>query len=88
MAVAKRSKTAGSNPIQTPACLIAAFLQKFAKHLALIACFMIVGSAGDRFAVSEFGIFLTGVAAAALHSIGRILEDRLPPPARLPRLGP
>jgi hypothetical protein len=88
MAVGERSKTAGLNTVQTPACVAAAFLQKFAKHLALIACFMILGGASGRFAVSEFGIFLMIVTAAALHSIGRFLEYRLSPHARLPRLGP
>lgn len=45
MAVAERSKAAGLKQLQTPACAVAAFLQKFAKHLALIACLMIVGGA-------------------------------------------
>ena len=88
MAVAKRSKTAGLNTVQTPACVSAAFLQKLAKHLALIACFMIVGGASDRFKVSELGIFLMVVAAAALHCVGRFLEYRLSLRPRLPRLGP
>lgn len=88
MAVAERSKAAGLKQLQTPACAVAAFLQKFAKHLALIACLVIVGGATGRFAINEFAIFLMVVAAAALHSVGRILEYRLSPPARRPRLGP
>jgi hypothetical protein len=49
---------------------------------------MIVGGATGRFAISEFVIFLMVVVAAALHSVGRVLEYRLSPPARRPRLGP
>ena len=79
MGGAERSKIAGSRRFQTPACVVAGFLQKFAKHLALIACLTIVGEATGRFAISEFVIFLIVVAAAVLHSIGRVLEYRLPP---------
>jgi hypothetical protein len=87
MAGAERSKTAGLKRFQASACVVAAFLQKFAKHLGLIACLTIMGGATGRFATSEVAIFLMIVAAAALHSIGRVLEYRLPPP-RLPGLGP
>jgi hypothetical protein len=88
MEVAEQSKTAGVEPFHAPAGVLAAFLLKLAKHLALIGCFMIIGRASGRFAPSEIGIFLTVGAAAVLHSIGRVLESRLPHPLHLPRLGP
>jgi hypothetical protein len=59
---------------------------KLAKHLALIACFMIIVGASGRFAPSEIGIFPLVVAASVIDSAGRILESRLPPALRLPRL--
>ena len=74
------NNTASLKRFQTSACVAAAFLRKFAKHLALIACLTIMGGATGRFALSEFAIFLVVVAAAVLHSIGRVLERRLPPP--------
>jgi hypothetical protein len=80
MVGAERSETASLKRFQTSACVVAAFLQKFAKHLALIACLTIMGGATGQFAISEFAIFLMVVAAAALHSIGRVVEYRLPPP--------
>jgi hypothetical protein len=88
MAAKERSESASARPSLAAAWLSAAFLVKLAKHLALIACFMIIGAASGRVAASETGIFLTVVAAALLHSIGRVLERRLPPGARFPRRGP
>ena len=80
MGGAERSESAGLRRFQTSACVVAAFLQKFAKHLGLIACLTIVGGATGRLAISEFVISLVVVAAAALHSIGRVLEYRLTAP--------
>ena len=80
MGGAERSKIAVLRRFQTSACVVAGFLQKFAKHLALIACLTILGGATGRFALSEFAIFCIVIAAAALHSIGRVLEYRLTPP--------
>jgi hypothetical protein len=67
--------------------VIAALLLKFAKHLALIACFMIIGGASGRFATSEMAIFLTVVAAAVLHSVGRVFERHLPASHHFPGSG-
>ncbi len=80
MGSSEGSETAGLKRFQTSACVVAAFVQKFAKHLALIACLSIIGGATGRLAISEFAIFLIVIAAAALHSIGRVLEYRLPAP--------
>ena len=79
MGSSEGSETAGLKRFQASACVVAAFLQKFAKHLALIACLAIMGGATGRFAISELAIFVMVVAAAALHSIGRVLEYRLTP---------
>ena len=70
-----------------PACIIGAFLIKLAKHLALIACLMIIGQAIGRFTVSQLGIFLMVLSAALLHSVGRVLQRRVPLPAGLTRCG-
>ena len=63
---------------------IAAFLIKFAKHMALLASFMIAGHATGRATISEFGIFFTVATSALIYSVGRSLERRLPTPTRLP----
>ena len=84
----QRSKSSGIKPFHVSACVSAAFLVKLAKHLALVACLMIIGAAPGRVAASETGIFLTVVCAALLHSIGRILDRRLRPGARFPRFEP
>jgi hypothetical protein len=60
-----------------------ASLLKLAKHLAVLACLGIVLEASGRFAVGENGIFLLVVLAALLHSVGRTLLFRLPPPLPL-----
>ena len=62
----------------TSRSIVAALLLKLAKHLALIACLMIIGGASGRFATSGMAAFLTVVAAAALHSIGRVFARHLP----------
>jgi hypothetical protein len=54
----------------------AAFLTKLAKHLAVLACFAIVGHATGRFEASEVTIFFIVTAAALFHSAGHILQRR------------
>ena len=54
--------------------LSSALLIKFAKHLALLACVIIVSDATGRSVVGEFGIFLLVVIAAFTHSVGRALQ--------------
>jgi hypothetical protein len=88
MAANERSKSAGAKPFRASAPVIAAFFIKLAKHLAFIACLMIIGGSTGRLAESQAVIFLTVLAAALLHSIGRVLQRRPPPPARLPRFEP
>ena len=73
----QQSDSVGAKRFHASTCVIAAFLIKLAKHLALIACLMIVGAASGRVAASQTGIFITVVAAALLHSVGRILDRRL-----------
>ena len=81
----QQSDSVGANRFHASPCVIAAFLIKVAKHLALIACFMIVGAPSGRVAASETGIFITVVAAALLHSVGRVLDRRLAPGAAFSR---
>jgi hypothetical protein len=56
-----------------------AFLPKLAKHLALLACLMIVSQAAGRPVMGQLGIFITVVLAALLDSAGRTVRRRLPP---------
>ena len=78
MVARERSSAANAAPFHVSRRVIAALLLKLAKHLALIACFMIIGGASGRFATSEMAAFLTVVAAAVLHSIGRVFERHSP----------
>src|SRR4030095_15296872 len=55
------------------------FLPKLAKHLALVACLMIVSQVAGRPVVGQLGIFVTVVLAALLHSAGRTVRRRLTP---------
>ncbi|MGH7817262.1 MAG: hypothetical protein ACREOR_07725 [Candidatus Binatia bacterium] len=67
-----------------PASLVtAAWLAKLTKHLAILACFTIVGHATGRFEASQVAILLIVSSAALFHSVGRQLERRHS--ARLPR---
>ena len=64
-----------------------ALLSKLAKHLAWLACLMIVSQAAGRPVVGQLGIFVTVVLAALLHSAGRAVRRRLPPGVPLSRGG-
>ena len=64
-----------------------AFLPKLARHLALLACLMIVSQAAGRPVVGQLGIFVTVVLAAVLHSAGRTARRRLPPGVPLSGVG-
>lgn len=56
---------------------LAVFLSKAAKHLALLACLMIVGKATGRFTIGEPDIFLLTIFATMAHLFGRALAPRL-----------
>lgn len=56
---------------------IAALLARLSKHLALLGCFMILGSASGREAFAQLTIFFTIMIAALLHGTGRYLQHRL-----------
>jgi hypothetical protein len=49
--------------------LRAAVLRKLAKHLALLACFMIAGQRTGQSAIGELGIFLLLLLAAVINLI-------------------
>lgn len=68
--------------------VVASFLIKLAKHMALIACLMIAGSATGRAAISQLAIFCLVAGAAVIYSIGQSMKRRAPVPARLPIDGP
>jgi len=52
------------------------FLLKLAKHLALLSCLMIAGTATGRTSIGSFGIGLMVVAASLAHLLGRTLQRR------------
>lgn len=60
-------------------------LTRIAKHLALLACLMIIGAATGRPVLGQVGIFIMVVLAALIHSAGRAVQSRFPgrtPPAK------
>lgn len=66
--------------------LVSVLLKKVSKHLALLVCLLILGQATGRYQVGQIVIFGLTLASALLHSLGRLLQDRLPGTA-LPRGG-
>lgn len=54
------------------------FLVRAAKHLALLACLMIMGKATGRFTIGEPGIFLLTLFATMAHLFGRALSPEPP----------
>lgn len=79
-----RAEKAGAQRPGLSLCVLAPFLVKLAKHMALIACFMIVGNATGRATVGQLGLFFLIATAAVVYSIGRGLEPQPPTPPRLP----
>lgn len=70
------------------ASVIAPLFTKVAKHLAVLACLMIVGTATGRTALGSFAIFLMIIAATLAHLFGRAVEKRRAALLRLPKFGP
>lgn len=56
----------------------AVFLSKLAKHLALIACLMLLGRAAGRFTIGPLAILSLTVFASIAHLAARALSLRLP----------
>lgn len=79
-------RSANKSPVS--ASVLAAFLIKLAKHMAVLSCLLIVGTATGKTVLDQFGIFLMVVAAALAHIVGRALERRAAASIRLPRSGP
>lgn len=71
--LSRRPVVKPARPLRT---VIAAFLIKLAKHMALLTCLVIVGIATGRSSVAEVAIFLMVVVASVSYSIGRSLERR------------
>ena len=60
-------------------------LTRIAKHLALLACLMIIGAATGRAVLGQVGIFIVVVLAALIGSAGCAVQSRFPgrtPPAK------
>jgi len=58
------------------AIVLAAFLTKLAKHLALLVCLAIAGQGTGRIALGQRSLLLLVVAAALIHGLGRMLKRR------------
>ncbi len=56
--------------------VLAAFLTKLAKHLALLVCLAIVGQATGRAALGQLTILLLAIAATLIHGLGEALKRR------------
>jgi hypothetical protein len=54
--------------------VIAAFLIKLAKHLALLVCLAIVGQASGRAAFGQLTILLLAIGAALIHCLGQTVK--------------
>lgn len=67
---------------------MAAFLIKLAKHMAVLGCLMIVGTANGRTMLGSFSIFLFIVGATLAHRVGRVLERRAAGLSHVPSSGP
>ena len=57
---------------------VAVFLRKLAKHLALLACLLILSEASGRLTIGPVTIFFLTVFASAADLAGRTLSRRLP----------
>jgi hypothetical protein len=69
--------------LRLSATVIASFLKKFAKHLALLACLMILGRATGRVEQGQLAIFLIVAGAALLNFVGNRLERCHPSDVKL-----
>jgi len=58
------------------AIVLAAFLTKLAKHLALLVCLAIVGQTTGRAALGQPAILFLVICAALLHTFGQTLKRR------------
>jgi hypothetical protein len=83
-----RHENIGAQRLHPSTFVIASFLIKLAKHMALIACLLIAGSATGRAAISQLTIFCLVAGAAVIYSIGQSMKRRAPVPARSPMQRP
>jgi hypothetical protein len=56
--------------------LVAPFLLKLAKHVALLSCLLLIGKARSEPIIGPLGILLLIIGAALIHSVGRRLQIR------------
>jgi hypothetical protein len=63
--------------------VISGFLKKLAKHLALLACLMILGRATGRIDQGQLAMFLIVAGAALLNCVGNHLDRSRPPVIKL-----
>jgi len=61
-----------------PVPLVAPFLLKLAKHVALLACLLLIGKTRGEPTIGPLGILLVIIGAALTHSVGRWLQIGAP----------
>ena len=61
-----------------PVALVAPFLLKLAKHVALLACLLLIGKTRGELTIGPLGILLVIIGAALTHSVGRWLQIGAP----------
>jgi hypothetical protein len=83
-----------ANPAEQPyiknaqlVSLVAPFLLKLAKHVALLSCLLLIGKARGEPIIGPLGILLLIIGAALIHSVGRRLQMRPAPGNRFRRGG-
>ena len=67
-----------SKPTLHSIAIFTNIMAKLSKHLAFLACLMILAQAAGRAEIGQFGIFILVVLAALAHSAERTLRRRWP----------
>jgi hypothetical protein len=72
--VAERDRRDHIQPRQAARPVIVAVLLKTAKHMALVACLLLIGKGRGEPIIGPIGIFIIIVAAALIDSLARRLQ--------------
>jgi hypothetical protein len=67
--------------------VVALFLLKLAKHMALLVSLLLIGKTRGEPTIGALGTFLVIISAALIHSVGRWLQMRPAPGNRFRRGG-
>jgi len=84
---AKRSARRYIQSAQPARSVVALFLLKLAKHMALLVSLVLIGKTRGEPIIGPLGILLVIIGAALIHSVGRWLQMRPAPGNRFRRGG-